>query len=1834
MKDPARRAEAVQDAYESYVLGNKGPAARDVYHRFQATQTTESFVGSRGPFLQALEVPNWSDQSWESFASEAGLHPLLTDAFSTLGFKQLYDFQERAVEAIASGDDTLITAATGRGKTEGWLLPILDYILRAKEGEIADCDPDSVKALLVYPTKALAQDQLQRLIEYLYKINRELPKRKRITVGIYDGDTPTHMGRTGAEGYLRSSFKFFECPGYNEDLAKCQGCSKTLRVTPDPGRLTVKPTKQRCQDDVPLEFIHLTKNDVLEGDVDIVLTNPDIINYRAMNVNAPLEQETFIYEPDFLVFDEVHTYTGLFGSYTSMLVKRVRQLRREQSGEDDLQVIASSATVNNHDELFRKVAGVDDITHVDEHPQELDVSAPTAIPGTLSDTDIDDAELVEMGGDADATPVALDPAQFVVDDHEDLSRNELADSVGDDLFDYLTVENPDSGAVQAVQYVHGLLQDEPRTREQLLDDLQSEFHLTREEAEQTLSNVRTLGEFSGLFENRSHLFSWPLDGFYTCGRCDAVYRSPQGSCTECSFEFVTRSTYCRHCGEESLIAWYCPACDQLDPYAPTEHGGRRDDEHTCQHCAAQGEEVQAMRVTFRPWLECAECEHVERRTTTRECESCGAPTRRTATGTAVCIDPSCEREHSVSYGCEVCGSTDLHPQTVADGIDCRECGRHHEIKEAGEEDAVVCECGTTVVNTRYLPWSCRNNDCDRLQFAAAPPDRCGCDSSYTFARAGLFELRHREICRNCDNEVLAGHDCGCDSPDLVERTVDVDDYGTFDVDGGLRSPTNFRAGVPCYHSGTDYRLSRYDELQLSQNNLAVTTAQFLLRSVADEEDFESAKMLSFADAHQDMRELRRDFDEPEVSTVLDQMLVSPATAYEGWTSLEEIIDDGFSELAQLEATLSQKRDVSEGIVSLHRKLRGRPRRNWDEEDAIRDRLLRRVVPHTFSRRFREFDGPLTKEGVLDVRLDPSLNMTRDERAVLRPLVEEDNRLHVQQLRDASGLSEPTPVLQGLANGGVLEYDERDGWVSLSPASLEVTVAGDEDELLFDPERQETYSSLEQSFGQAPSRAVAYDTTLGEASSPDHPRYSYRAYRATYAAMMLLWAREYLGLTDKQERRNIEYLFKEGKHPHFLSSGPTMEVGVDIGALDSLLLFGTPPNMNAYLQRVGRAGRQSKSALVHSVSQRNPIDYYYYENPIDLIDTTPKDVPLNEHNEEVVRVSLSWAVFDYVAANFGIDWQVEHEGNRSIVEGGDTYVLAPDREQTRTWSKLTAIRSQTNDALQMDTRRPKIQVLEELVHDHADDIEAYLSSMLEYRYCELCGLRYDEDNLPAKRRCEDDECSGRVRYAAVEFADLVTEAVEEFAERYIYHYFEYTEDLIDTQDVLYDRRRDLQRERRRTRDDEEAEQLRAEIDRLRTQETVIDEHLDEIRHQDYSEFLRNSRGSKFAFNMRSISSSVSATLVKENYDRKQLGDDRGRGMRMALRELHPGAAYEASDGTYVVCRTEYDEFASNDVRQTVEASDAPAELAEELVCPGCYSSYPLGTEACTHCSAEVSLKPRKLAVLDSVTAYRQDLSPSTGDGFQAREVYDDPDAQVQNTFTERETDVLSFEPVGEFELVDGHGDRVGTIEYGEMDVLVHATSYRAKYQTGGIDARETPFERCGHEECSGIVVRDHEETAARCTADPDHDPDGFDAPSEFVRLGYAYSTTGLQVSLVEDTGEAAHALTHGFRMALQYLGGVDVRELEESVDDDVVYLFDSQEGGAQITRLLVEEDDSTFRNFKEAMDLVSDHFECECDTGCPLCVYQYGCDTYNAPETLERDVVSELVDSGLLLTLAD
>ncbi|WP_244870359.1 DEAD/DEAH box helicase [Thermofilum adornatum] len=97
----------------------------------------------------------------------------LLEALKKRGIENLYKFQEEAINAIRNGKNTLIISGTGTGKTEAFLIPIIEDLLK---------EPNA-RAVLVYPTKALARDQVERIQYYTSAVFG-------FRVGVYDGDTP------------------------------------------------------------------------------------------------------------------------------------------------------------------------------------------------------------------------------------------------------------------------------------------------------------------------------------------------------------------------------------------------------------------------------------------------------------------------------------------------------------------------------------------------------------------------------------------------------------------------------------------------------------------------------------------------------------------------------------------------------------------------------------------------------------------------------------------------------------------------------------------------------------------------------------------------------------------------------------------------------------------------------------------------------------------------------------------------------------------------------------------------------------------------------------------------------------------------------------------------------------------------------------------------------------------------------------------------------------------------------------------------------------------------------------------------------------------------------------------------------------------------------------------------------------------------------------------------------------------------------------------------------------------------------------------------------------
>lgn len=103
------------------------------------------------------------------------------------------------------------------------------------------------------------------------------------------------------------------------------------------------------------------------------------------------------------------------------------------------------------------------------------------------------------------------------------------------------------------------------------------------------------------------------------------------------------------------------------------------------------------------------------------------------------------------------------------------------------------------------------------------------------------------------------------------------------------------------------------------------------------------------------------------------------------------------------------------------------------------------------------------------------------------------------------------------------------------------------------------------------------------------------------------AAEHTGLLQRTEREELERQFKATAgdarpwYPNVLSCTPTLEMGIDIGDLSSLMLCGMPPGQAQFLQRVGRAGRRDGNAFCLVLADANARGMYFYAAPEEMLE---------------------------------------------------------------------------------------------------------------------------------------------------------------------------------------------------------------------------------------------------------------------------------------------------------------------------------------------------------------------------------------------------------------------------------------------------------------------------------------------------------------------------------------------------------------------------------------------------------------------------------------------------------
>lgn len=1113
---PSSEAVQIRESLTAYLTTTFALSDADAQLSLKEFLTDPAGGIFRGPFVRARIPFRAADDGWrDALGWYEGHTPYghQAEAFRRLSSSNLGDQGDGSVKEHPL--PTLVVTGTGSGKTEAFLYPILDHVLRAKAAGTG-----GVKALLLYPMNALANDQARRIAEMI----RSHEALKGVRAALYTGD---------------------------------EGGAKRTRVTSD-GLINHRET---IRDDPP----------------DILLTNYKMLDQVLLR---PADRSLVAGMADglqYLVLDEFHTYDGAQGTDVAMLLRRLGLALRRSRDEErplpeefahfplgDVTPVATSATLGDDGDpsgmltfaetVFGRPFTPDSVVKETRQSARLWIQnaraagqVPAAKPAGINNalvTAVGSAEIPEDATSAELAAIVLD--QLYPDGDSD------SGSAG---VDWSTLSNEDLlASVAAHPLIHAIAQAAETAVS--MDDLAErilprglgtdETFESRREARITfltrvfamLSHVRAkvgraalsidlnlwVRELTRIDRAASPIvrFSWSDDG-------------PSEGLLEDGDVPVFPAIYCRHCGRSGWGVELAPTGTDLsadDENIRRNHASRETRSRFRALLHAPGEAEAGTAVTGLAWFD----PHIRRIAT-------GLPKDEDDTGTYLPVLTLMGDDASDDSRDDVCPA----------------CQRRDGIRFLGSAMATML---SVIVTTLFGDAQLDRAEKKALVFTDSVQDAAH-RAGFVQSRAHVFALRNAirqaigDQPASLDEIVIrmvqqAGDDKDARyrlvAPELVER----DDFAPFWSSDTLRHvPTQVRTRINrrlhfdvAMEFGLHSRVGR--TLELTGSVAAGVDAsdaklEALGRKVLIDTEAETLDGVSMADA--EPAEVLR-----WVRGVLERMRERGAIEHE-WFS-KYIAEDG-------------RRWNVWG---------GRPRGSGMPAfpPGREAPAFPRVGPHAPS----GTDGNRTHLDVVSSSQSwfatwarRTLSVTAAEGAALTTALlatlAKDGLLHATTIATGSATVYAIPLASVIVVP-VSDADLADGSTRLvcdvcqSPITgIDIAVAALRD---------------------GPCMSARCPGTLRTA------RTGQNYYRGLYdgGQMRRVVAREHTGLLDDDLRLTYENAFKasEGNPsaPNVLVATPTLEMGIDIGDLSTVMLAGLPRSVASYLQRVGRAGRLTGNAL--------------------------------------------------------------------------------------------------------------------------------------------------------------------------------------------------------------------------------------------------------------------------------------------------------------------------------------------------------------------------------------------------------------------------------------------------------------------------------------------------------------------------------------------------------------------------------------------------------------------------------------------------------------------------------
>lgn len=289
---PSESSKNIADFYRRYLLTTFSTNNEQYNLQLKEALNKDKAIAD-GPYI-SMSDPFEKGMSLEQLADEGVVSNRIVKLKGFHPGRSLYLHQEKAIRKVRDGKNLIVTTGTGSGKTESFLIPVFDQLLREEaNGTLGP----GVRTLIIYPMNALVNDQIRRIREVIASSEGST----KITFGRFTGET---------EEKFVDAKKVYDENETTELLPNELICREQMRNTPP----------------------------------NILITNYAMLEYMLLR---PGDNIIFGHQNaerwKFIVFDEAHSYTGATGIEVATLMKRVKAMLNR----NDLHYILTSATLGD-----------------------------------------------------------------------------------------------------------------------------------------------------------------------------------------------------------------------------------------------------------------------------------------------------------------------------------------------------------------------------------------------------------------------------------------------------------------------------------------------------------------------------------------------------------------------------------------------------------------------------------------------------------------------------------------------------------------------------------------------------------------------------------------------------------------------------------------------------------------------------------------------------------------------------------------------------------------------------------------------------------------------------------------------------------------------------------------------------------------------------------------------------------------------------------------------------------------------------------------------------------------------------------------------------------------------------------------------------------------------------------------------------------------------------------------------------------------------------------------------------------------------------------------------